>query len=191
MMRTKLDALQVRKVRNGDRRDRYEITHAPMDVDLTPTSRPYFQILRELRADLDFLMPQFYNGVTRPAYGVDGSGGGEMSAAELFGSLSDDLFENEPHKVNSPFFYRQICFLNPSHKKCHTTSLPLTGCIWTLHIGLLRYRFEHQCCTNCSGHVRPEGDQRWGISVQWRSLLLGSEHRLWGHLVGPRCCRSE
>ena len=67
---------------------------------MTASSSAYFQILHNRRADLDFLMPQFYNGVTRPALGVDGSGGGQMSAAALFGSLSNDLFDSEPNKVS-------------------------------------------------------------------------------------------
>lgn len=96
-LRTKLDALQQT---NGYNRGRYEVTHAPMDGDLTPSTSAYFQILRNRRADLDFLMPQFYNGVTRPALGIDGSGGGEMSAASLFGSLSNELFDAEPNKVS-------------------------------------------------------------------------------------------
>ena len=96
LMRVKLDALQQT---NGYNRGRYEVTHAPMDADLTPSSNEYFQILHNRRADLDFLMPQFYNGVTRPALGVDGSGGGQMSVAALFGSLSNELFDSEPNKV--------------------------------------------------------------------------------------------
>jgi len=91
-----LDALQVQ---NGYSRGRYDVTHAPMDSDLTPSSSAYFQVLHDRRADLDFLMPQFYNGVTRPALGVDGSGGGQMSAVALFSSLSNELFDSEPNKV--------------------------------------------------------------------------------------------
>jgi len=73
LLRTKLDNLQAT---NGYNRGRYELTHAPMDSDLLPTSK-YFEILHQHRADLDFLMPQFYNGVTRPAVdGVDGTGAG-------------------------------------------------------------------------------------------------------------------
>lgn len=58
-LRSKLDALQVS---NGYSRGRYEVTHAPMDSDLTPSSSAYFQVLHNRRSDLDFLMPQFYNG---------------------------------------------------------------------------------------------------------------------------------
>lgn len=35
----------------------YELTHAPMDSDLSPTST-YYQILQEQNANLNFLMPQ-------------------------------------------------------------------------------------------------------------------------------------
>jgi len=73
---------------------------APMDSDLLPTSK-YFEILHQHRADLDFLMPQFYNGVTRPAVdGVDGTGAGALSAASMFDSLSNELFDSEPNKVS-------------------------------------------------------------------------------------------
>merc|ERR1712194_68369 len=99
-LRVKLDALQVSNEYN---RGRYEITHAPMDSDLVPSNgfaSQYFRILKDRRADLDFLMPQFYNGVTRPGLdGVDGTGAGAMSAAAMFSSLANDLFDQEPHKV--------------------------------------------------------------------------------------------
>jgi len=39
--------------------DNYELTHAPMDTDLAPTSK-YYQILRDQNENLDYLMPQFY-----------------------------------------------------------------------------------------------------------------------------------
>lgn len=96
-LRTKLDALQVS---NGYNRGRYELTHAPMDIDVSTPDSKYYQILKNRRDDLDFLMPQFYNGVTRPGIdGVDGVGAGAMSAASLFGLLSNSLFEGEPFKV--------------------------------------------------------------------------------------------
>jgi len=70
-----------------------------MDSDLLPTSK-YFEILHQHHADLDFLMPQFYNGVTRPAVdGVDGTGAGALSAAAMFDSLSNELFDSESNKV--------------------------------------------------------------------------------------------
>jgi chitinase len=96
-LRTKLDALQAS---NGYNRGRYEITHAPMDTDVSRPDSKYFQILKARRNDLDFLMPQFYNGVTRPGVdGVAGTGAGSMSAASLFGLLANDLFAEEPSKV--------------------------------------------------------------------------------------------
>lgn len=117
-LRVKLDALQAS---NGYDRGRYIVTHAPMDSDLTTTAKDengqnttskYFQILKARRDDLDFLMPQFYNGVTRPGRdGIDGRGSNisdsfnsqavTISAADLFSSLANDLFDREPNKVSS------------------------------------------------------------------------------------------
>ena len=109
-LRVKLDALQVSNEYN---RGRYEITHAPMDSDLVPSNgfaSQYFRILKDRRADLDFLMPQFYNGMTRPGLdGVDGTGAGAMSAAVMFSSLANDLFDQEPHKVRQSGTYYQMC----------------------------------------------------------------------------------
>ena len=96
-LRIKLDALQAT---NGYDRGRYELTHAPMDSDLTLDSE-YFKILQARRADLDFVMPQFYNGVTRPAVdGVDGSGAGQFRAIDMYSDLANVMFEGEPEKVS-------------------------------------------------------------------------------------------
>jgi hypothetical protein len=95
-LRTKLDILRAG---NGYNRGRYELTHAPMDSDLARDSK-YFGILRERRADLDFLMPQFYNGSTRAGTdGFDGSGAGQIKASTIFSSLANNLFDREPNKV--------------------------------------------------------------------------------------------
>ena len=66
------------------------------------TNSKYYEILKARSADLDFLMPQFYNGVTRPvADGVDGSSGnqGATNAAAIFSLLSNDMFQGKPEKV--------------------------------------------------------------------------------------------
>lgn len=100
LLRTKLDVLQTS---NGYNRGRYEITHAPMDADLVPTNghaSKYFDILHERRADLDFLMPQFYNGYTRAGIdGFDGTGAGSIKASTIYSSLANNVFDNEPNKV--------------------------------------------------------------------------------------------
>ncbi|KAL7486922.1 hypothetical protein ACHAW6_012519 [Cyclotella cf. meneghiniana] len=96
-LRVKLDALQAS---NGYSRGRYEVTHAPMDVDVSRPDSKYYQILKARRDDLDFIMPQMYNGVTRPGIdGVDGIGAGSMSAAALFRNIANDLFDGQPNKV--------------------------------------------------------------------------------------------
>ncbi|KAL3772120.1 hypothetical protein ACHAWO_013525, partial [Cyclotella atomus] len=96
-LRVKLDVLQGT---NGYNRGRYEVTHAPMDSDISRTDSKYYQILKARNADLDFLMPQFYNGVTRPAVDrVYGTGAGSMSAVSIFDILANGVFQAEPHKV--------------------------------------------------------------------------------------------
>jgi hypothetical protein len=96
-LRTKLDALQLT---NGYNRGRYELTHAPMDSDIASSNSKYYQILKKRSADLDFLMPQFYNGVTRPGIdGVGGTGSGSMRAVDLFGNLANDMFVGQPNKI--------------------------------------------------------------------------------------------
>ena len=78
----------------------YELTHAPMDIDISRTDSKYYQILKTHNADLNFLLPQFYNGVTRPiADGVDGTGQGSMSATSIFSLLSNDMFPQKPNNV--------------------------------------------------------------------------------------------
>ena len=77
-LRQKLDALG-----SG-----YELTHAPMDADLVPSS-VYYQILKDQHMNLNFLMPQFYNGITKAvADGVTRGKQGRDSAISLGGSFT-------------------------------------------------------------------------------------------------------
>ena len=91
-LRDKLDDLQASNGHVG----RYELSHSPIDEDLLPHSS-YYQILKMRNDDLTFLMPKFYNGVTRPR--VDGTSGGSYSAVSIFHDLAANLFDNEPEKV--------------------------------------------------------------------------------------------
>ena len=94
LLRQKLDALG-----SG-----YELTHAPMDTDLVSSSE-YYKILQEQNANLNFLMPQFYNGVTRPVTdGVTASSAGRVSAVSMFDDLATDLFPGQPHKVSATMY---------------------------------------------------------------------------------------
>ncbi|KAL7534234.1 hypothetical protein ACHAXR_005751 [Thalassiosira sp. AJA248-18] len=77
----------------------YELTHAPMDPDLVQDS-PYYQILKEQSSNLDFIMPQFYNGYTQPAAdGFDGSIRGPTKTSTIYGDLVNDMFGGQPEKV--------------------------------------------------------------------------------------------
>ena len=70
---------------NGYNRDQYEVTRVPLDSDMTPSLSVQSQILHNCGADLDFLMTQFHNGATMMSLGVDGSSGGQMSHAVVWG----------------------------------------------------------------------------------------------------------
>lgn len=68
------------------------VTHAPMDIDVQPGSA-YYALLRDISHTLDFLMPQYYNGITRPALdGIDGAGVGSVSALDHYSTITEDLF---------------------------------------------------------------------------------------------------
>ena len=93
----------LRKVTTGLRQqlpDTALVTHAPMDVHMVP-GNPYFELLAEIGDDnIDFLMPQYYNGNTRAM--VDGFHRaivGAMPAAEHYGTLVDQVFQGDATRV--------------------------------------------------------------------------------------------
>jgi hypothetical protein len=75
------------------------VTHAPMDVDLVPGTA-YYNMIVSLGSILSFLMPQYYNGVTRPAVdGLEGNTVGAMSALEHYTNLVEDVFNGDSSRV--------------------------------------------------------------------------------------------
>jgi len=75
------------------------VTHAPMDPDLLPDTA-YYKLLKEVSSSLDFIMPQYYNGFTRPAIdGIDGTGSGSISALSHYNNLVNDMFDGDATKV--------------------------------------------------------------------------------------------
>merc|ERR1711933_178542 len=75
------------------------VTHAPMDPDVLPTTE-YYQILKDVSSSIDFIMPQYYNGYTRPAIdGIDGTGSGSISGLSHYTTLVDDMFNGDATKV--------------------------------------------------------------------------------------------
>ena len=75
------------------------ITHAPMEPD-SEKGTAYYDILKANAANLDFLMPQYYNGWTRPALdGLTGTGAGSKAALPHYHDLVDDMFEGDATKV--------------------------------------------------------------------------------------------
>lgn len=76
------------------------VTHAPMETDCQQGTA-YYNILKNNAAYLDFLMPQYYNGYTRPA--LDGlsttSGGPRPNALPHYNTLVDDVFSGDATRV--------------------------------------------------------------------------------------------
>jgi len=61
---------------------------------------PYYQILKEQHNNLDFLMPQFYNGITKAhTDGFDGVGRAQTKTSTLYNDLVNDMFDGKAEKV--------------------------------------------------------------------------------------------
>jgi len=69
----------------------YELTHAPMEPDLTP-NRAYFKVMAEVADSLDFLMPQYYNGYVRSLENFPG-------ALSHYTNIVDGIFKGDATKV--------------------------------------------------------------------------------------------
>ena len=74
------------------------VTHAPMDTDVVPGTK-YFELLTDIAPYIDFLMPQYYNGVTRPVIdGIANRGSGAMAAITHYDDLVD-IFDEDPTRI--------------------------------------------------------------------------------------------
>jgi hypothetical protein len=70
-----------------------------MDVDLEP-HKAYFQLLKDISHTLDFIMPQYYNGVTRPVLdGIDGTGAGSASALTHYTTIVNEFFGGDATRM--------------------------------------------------------------------------------------------
>lgn len=75
------------------------VTHAPMDSDLVP-GKAFYKLLKDISGTLDFIMPQYYNGLVRPALdGVDESGFGQETSISLYSQLANDYFGGDATKI--------------------------------------------------------------------------------------------
>jgi len=76
-----------------------EISHAPMDSDLEPHTA-YYRLLKDISYTLDFVMPQYYNGVTRPVLdGIDGTGQGSVSALDHYTTIVNEFFGGDATRM--------------------------------------------------------------------------------------------
>jgi chitinase len=69
------------------------ITHAPMEPDMN-MGTAYYNILKDVEADLDFIMPQYYNGYMYPKNGLASSG-----ALAHYTNIVNDVFMGDATKV--------------------------------------------------------------------------------------------
>ena len=77
-----------------------EITHAPMDSDIVPGKPYYDDVLKVTGGVLDFLMPQYYNGITRPVIdGIGGTGSGSVSALSHYNTIVDNIYGGDPTRL--------------------------------------------------------------------------------------------
>jgi len=77
-----------------------EITHAPMDTDVVPGKPYYDNVLTVIGKHLDYLMPQYYNGNTRPAIdGISGTGAGSMSALSHYNNIVNGIFQGDAKRL--------------------------------------------------------------------------------------------
>jgi hypothetical protein len=75
------------------------VAHAPMDSDLV-SGKAYYEILRGIASSLSFIMPQYYNGITRPVLdGIGGTGVGSVSALSHYTNLLNNVFNGDTTKV--------------------------------------------------------------------------------------------
>mmetsp|Transcript_12393 Transcript_12393/g.35992 ORF Transcript_12393/g.35992 Transcript_12393/m.35992 type:complete len:742 (+) Transcript_12393:108-2333(+) len=77
------------------------VTHTPMDIDLVPGSA-YFDVLKDVHEDVDFIMPQYYNGITRPVLeGVTGSSFASM--VDHYHAIVEQIYGGDASKVIAGF----------------------------------------------------------------------------------------
>lgn len=86
------------------------VTHAPMDIDLVEGTA-YYEMLRGISSSLDFLMPQYYNGVTRPVTdGFNGAKGGRVASSQHYRKLVDAMFYGDATKIIFGFCINDCSF---------------------------------------------------------------------------------
>ena len=69
------------------------VTHTPMDADLA-VGRGYYEVVKEVgAASIDFLMPQYYNGITRP------NRDGFASARSHYNNLVSNVYNGDATRM--------------------------------------------------------------------------------------------
>ena len=76
------------------------ITHAPMDADVIPGTA-YYALMQEFAfTDIDYLLPQHYNGITKAHVdGLTGTGAGSMSGLTHYSTLVEEIYDGDATRV--------------------------------------------------------------------------------------------
>jgi len=79
------------------------LTHAPMDIDVTEGT-DYFNLLKDVSHTLDFLMPQYYNGITRPAaLGFNDGRSNVVPLSGHFNAIVNQFFNGDATRLVTGF----------------------------------------------------------------------------------------
>jgi chitinase len=75
------------------------VAHAPMDADIVPGTA-YFEMLKDVAWALDFIMPQYYNGLTRAQTdGFHNAQQGQMATADHYDALVNQVFGGDATRI--------------------------------------------------------------------------------------------
>ena len=75
------------------------VSHAPMDSDMVKGTG-YYNVIKSVAGDLDFLMPQYYNGLVRPETAFTSN---DQKALTHYTDLVDDVFSGDGTKMTFGF----------------------------------------------------------------------------------------
>lgn len=140
------------------------LTHAPMDADLVAGAE-YFEMLKRISYALDFIMPQYYNGITRPNLdGFASQGIGQMAPVDHYNGLLE-IFDNDPTRIVFGFCINDC---GGSFIRIECNALPFQV---PRRLTVVSSRYELERCrrSSCWCHERT----RKRTPMSRRSFLLG------------------
>ena len=141
------------------------VTHAPMDVDIVQGTA-YFNMLKEISHTLDFLMPQYYNGVTRPI--ADGFGNkniGQVSTADHYQDVVNLMFNGDATKLVFGFCIQDCSFTGSNANAAEAVAvMESVNDVYSCNGGAFFWVAEHDMTGQWSSMVNIAMDVNRGCS---------------------------